>query len=153
MQGVDSRAWEGKYSHFPQKIFLPKIFTPKIFLPKIISPKIFLQKIFSQKIFLPKILLKKMFSKKYLKKTHQKYIFKNTDTKYFSKKMVGGEAPFAARRAQADIERQRDFSLVHYISFSFKILDTGHTHGITAGFFDAGKCAKYRNIRPFRKKI
>ena len=40
-----------------------------------------------------------MFSKKYLKKTHQKYIFKNTDTKYFSKKMVGGEAPFAARRA------------------------------------------------------
>ena len=112
MQGVDSRAWEGKYSHFPQKIFLPKIFTPKIFLPKIISPKIFLQKIFSQKIFLPKILLKKMFSKKYLKKTHQKYIFKNTDTKYFSKKMVGGEAPFAARRAQADIERQRDFSLV-----------------------------------------
>ena len=127
---------------FTKNIFIKNIFTKNIFTKifcqnaKNISEKNCQndQKIFLKKYFRPKYFYKNIFAKNISGKKIQKYfpICKTFLEKIFPKKLFQqsngallnkrhwllkgrprlGRSPLAARRAQAEIERQRDLSLV-----------------------------------------
>ena len=125
--GVDSRVWEGQSNPYPKKYCCQKYFRQKYFRRKYFHQKyslihtdknIFVNNIFSKNITVKNISQKNIFSNIFLNKILLPKIFspKIFPKKYFCqiffKKKRWGRSPFAARRAQAYIERQRDLSLV-----------------------------------------